>query len=155
MPAVQHETASLIDALASTAHWLAVAATLVLVIGCVAIHYEGLRFASRYVLEHPGRQRLILVILVLLAAHVAEIWLFALGYMLLLTVEGTGALVGLPIHGILDHVYFSAVTYTTLGFGDLTPQGPVRILVGTESITGLALVTWSASITFLAMQKRW
>lgn len=55
----------------------------------------------------------------------------------------------------LDYVYFSAITYTTLGYGDLVPTGPIRFLTGTEALIGLMLITWSASITFLEMQRHW
>jgi len=55
----------------------------------------------------------------------------------------------------LDAVYFSAVTYTSLGYGDLTPLGPVRTLVGVETVIGLILIGWTASFTYLEMQKFW
>jgi len=42
-----------------------------------------------------------------------------------------------------------------VGFGDLVPIGPIRMLTAAEGLTGLALVTWSASFTFLAMQRFW
>ena len=32
---------------------------------------------------------------------------------------------------------------------------PLRILVGTESLNGLILITWSASFTYLSMEKFW
>ena len=43
--------------------------------------------------------------------------------------------------------------YTTVGFGDIAPLGPVRLLVGIEALAGLVLITWSASFTFLIMQR--
>jgi len=52
-------------------------------------------------------------------------------------------------------VYFSAVTYSTVGFGDVIPTGPLRFLVGTEALTGFVLITWSASFTYLEMQRYW
>lgn len=57
--------------------------------------------------------------------------------------------------GRLDFGYFSAVVYTTVGFGEIVPRGPVRGLTGAEGITGLTLITWSASFTFLEMQQHW
>lgn len=30
--------------------------------------------------------------------------------------------------GLLDSVYLSAITYTTVGFGDVVPVGPIRFL---------------------------
>ena len=44
---------------------------------------------------------------------------------------------GKPLHSIGDAVYFSAVTFTTLGFGDLQPTtGPTRLLAAAEAFTG-------------------
>lgn len=40
-----------------------------------------------------------------------------------------------------------------LVFGDIVPTGPMRFVTGTEAICGLALITWSASFTFLVMQR--
>jgi hypothetical protein len=56
---------------------------------------------------------------------------------------------------LLDSVYFSAVCYTTLGLGDIVPTGAIRFLVGTESLTGFVLITWSASFTFVEMERYW
>lgn len=36
----------------------------------------------------------------------------------------------------LDCIYFSVVTFTTLGYGDLTPQGWSRIVAAAEAFTG-------------------
>ena len=57
--------------------------------------------------------------------------------------------------GVLDAVYLSATTYTTLGFGDLAPVGPIRFTAGTMALTGFVLITWSASFTFLEMSRDW
>jgi len=48
----------------------------------------------------------------------------------------------------LDYGYFSAVVYTTLGFGDLVPAPGIQILAGSEALVGLCLIAWSAAITF-------
>jgi len=52
-------------------------------------------------------------------------------------------------------LYFSAETYTSLGFGDLTPAGPLRLLSGVEALNGLVLIGWSASFTYIAMERFW
>jgi hypothetical protein len=57
--------------------------------------------------------------------------------------------------GLFDSVYFSAVVYTTLGLGDVVPHGAIRFMAGTEALTGFLLITWSASFTFLEMQRFW
>jgi hypothetical protein len=73
----------------------------------------------------------------------------------LLRFENTGSVTGSDAHSLLDAVYLSANTYTTVGFGDLAPVGPVRFIGGTMALTGLVLITWSASFTFLEMQRFW
>ena len=52
-------------------------------------------------------------------------------------------------------IYWIFTTYSTLGFGDIEPTGHIRFLTGLESLTGLVLITWSASFLFLEMQKYW
>ena len=69
---------------------------------------------------------------------------------------GYGLVVGLADTSLLvDYVYLSATVYSTLGFGDLLPTGPLRFMVGVESVTGLLLITWSASFTYLEMIQYW
>lgn len=43
----------------------------------------------------------------------------------------------------------------TLGFGDIIPIGAAEILTGFEALIGLGFITWSASFTFLEMQRYW
>jgi len=57
--------------------------------------------------------------------------------------------------GFMDCVYLSFVTYTTVGDGDVFVNGYIRYLTGVEALTGLILVTWSASFLFLEMQRYW
>jgi hypothetical protein len=131
--------------------------TLVAVAGVVLIHYEALRLVSIAMpgMTIPPRSRLLVVIGVALVAHIVEIVLFAGVYFLLENGLGLGTLAGETEGGIWDHLYFSAATYSTLGVGDVTPTGPLRIVAGLESLAGLVLITWSASFTYLAMQEFW
>ncbi|MGB8633701.1 MAG: ion channel [Rhodanobacteraceae bacterium] len=143
-------------------HWginlLVVLATFVAVSGCVLLHYEALRFLSSH-LSHMGsqrRRRVLRGIFGVLAVHVAEIWIFALVIFLLLKFDiRFGDIHGIAAASLLDHVYFSAVTYSTVGFGDVIPVGPIRFLVGTEALAGFVLITWSASFTYLEMERYW
>ena len=89
-----------------------------------------------------------------LVLHVAEIWLFALAIWALLMWPACGAIGAGPLH-LFDLVYFSATTYTTVGYGDLSPVGPVRFLSGTEALAGFVMLTWSASFTYLEMERFW
>lgn len=42
--------------------------------------------------------------------------------------------------GVLDAAYFSVVTFTSLGYGDLSPQGFGRVIATTVVLIGLALI---------------
>ncbi len=122
----------------------------------VALHYEALRFLGRTLGRHVHKRRgVLLVMMGLLVAHVAEICVFALGYLIAEKSPGYGYIHGINNAHLLDYVYYSSVVYTTLGFGDMLPVGHIRMLTAAESLAGLALITWSASFTFLAMQRFW
>jgi hypothetical protein len=41
-----------------------------------------------------------------------------------------------PITTFQDAIYFSVVTWTTLGYGDLQPQGRCRFVAATEALAG-------------------
>lgn len=134
-----------------------VTATVVAVIACVVVHYESLSFLTvrlRRIQLRP-RPRILLLIFAILLTHVAEIWIFGGAYFLLTVTEGHGALLASHAMGFLDSIYFSAVCYTTLGLGDIIPAGAIRFLVGTETLTGFVLITWSASFTFVEMERFW
>lgn len=66
-----------------------------------------------------------------------------------------GELTGLDEPSYLNCVYFSTISYTTLGFGEIVPTEDIRFLTEMESLAGLVLITWSASFTYLETQKRW
>ena len=135
-------------------------ATLLTVLLVVLLHYEVLSFINRHITHwsQQPRPRMLIIILALFLTHVAEIWIFAGTFWLLGKDVGLGQLMYIdqPTAGsLLDYVYFSATVYTTVGFGDIVPSGQVRFLVGTEALAGLMLITWSASFTFLEMQRYW
>lgn len=123
----------------------------------VAIHYEFLHQVSRYLpsIPLPPRLRIMLGVGGALVAHSIEIWIFALAYYLSEHFMGLGMLEGLDSQSLLDCVYYSFTVYTTLGFGDIVPHGHIRYLTGVESLTGLVLITWTASFLYLEMQKYW
>jgi Ion channel len=134
-----------------------VLATLATVSVAVLLHYEGLSRLSRVLgrSESPRRRRVLYAIMGVLALHVTEIWLFGLVMWSLLLWPACGTLHGASHAPLLDAVYLSAMTYTTVGFGDLAPLGAIRFLSGTEALTGFVLITWSASFTFLEMERFW
>ena len=79
----------------------------------------------------------------LIAALFGTIALFAVGYWVLAH-TGPGYLVFTYDHasvpGLPDALYFSIVTISSLGYGDIRPIGPTRVLVSLEVIVGLAFL---------------
>lgn len=123
----------------------------------VVIHYEALHWLTRYLPRIPlvHRARIAIGVLGALAAHAVEVWIFALAYYLLTTHFSWGSLSGNFNGTVLDCVYFSFTVFSTLGFGDIFPEGEIRYLVGIEALTGLVLITWTASFLFYEMQRNW
>lgn len=142
-------------------HYGVAGVSIVLVVACVLLHYEVLRKISDWLdrLRQLHRTRVLVLILGLLATHIFEIWIYAVGYSLLDDATGFGGIVktatDTPDNNWLDYIYFSFVTFTTVGYGDLVPVGPIRFIAATEALNGWVLLGWSASFTFLEMQKFW
>lgn len=136
---------------------LAMVACTILVLVTVVFHYEALRVTSDLLprLTLPPRQRMLVVLIAVFAVHLAEVWLFGIDYLVIDRHVETGGFGGEAPGGLDDYVYFSLVTYTSLGFGELYPLGSLRLLAGIECLLGLLLIGWSASFTYLAMQELW
>jgi hypothetical protein len=130
---------------------------LCLICATVLIHYEFLRAIAGIVprLRSPPRSRVLIVIGGVLVAHVLEIILYAVAYWLIHDFSDHGSIAGELVGGPMDFFYISATSYTTLGVGDIYPRGALRLLVGVEALNGFVLIGWSASFTYLAMEKLW
>ncbi len=136
---------------------IAIIITFVLVLVSILIHYELLRSLTNFLphISIKPRERLLVIISVVFIAHITEISLFALAFSLMQHQWGLGEIAGALEGGWVDYFYFSAANYTTLGMGDIFPKGHLRFVAAIESLTGLVLIGWSASYTYLAMSKYW
>lgn len=139
------------------AHGAVVLATLALVGLCVLVQYEWLVMTWNWIAAHRRHRRVqvLYAILSIMALHVAQIWIFGLALWGLLRWPATGGLLGADAPDLLECVYLSAITFSTIGFGDLAPAGAIRFLSATEALAGFVLITWSASFTYLEMAKLW
>jgi hypothetical protein len=85
--------------------------------------------------------KLAVFVLWLFLATIIEVWAWATLYLAL------GAI------GTLEKaVYFSTVTFTTLGFGDITLDEAWRLLSSFEAANGLLMFGWSTALVFAAVQ---
>jgi hypothetical protein len=138
----------------------------VLLVGVtILVHYEALRLISGYLLPWltmvRPRGRIVFVLMGVFAAHSVEVYIYAVGYWLIEIIGagvGGAALAhfdGRPVGDFTSLLYFSSVTYTSLGFGDIVPVGSARLVSGVEALNGLLMIGWSASFTYLCMEKLW
>lgn len=114
-------------------------AGLAVLIALMRVHGE--RFASPIALINQG----VIVIGVafgLFALHTAEIWAYAWFY------DVVGAMPTFE-----EALYFSTVTYSTVGYGDLTMARPWRVLGAIEGVNGIILLGWSTAF-FVSVVNR-
>lgn len=124
------------------------------------IHYEIIRITSDIIVPWAlkvshSRRVLMLSTTVLMLGHIVEIWIFAIVMYVIGQGTGFGLLYGESVITFSSYLYFSAVSYTSLGYGDILPHGMFRAISVSEALTGLLMIAWSASFTFLKMQQIW
>ena len=132
-------------------------ACVLLVAVTTLIHYEALRVLNTALpgLGIPNRTKLLLVIFATFAAHAIEIAVYGIALYLLVRYVGVGALSGNEGFSLDSCLYFSAETYTSLGFGDIEPMGPTHLIAGVEALNGLLLIGWSTSFAYISMERFW
>lgn len=141
---------------------LAVVTTIFLVTFCFFMHHEVMKLLTRMVNAHGHRLRhpVMIVLCTLFAAHLFQVLVYALALAWMDSIE-LGRLTGdvSPpsdrLGWLVDHFYFSIASYTSLGIGDILPHGHLRIVAGIECLNGLVLIAWSASFTYLVMDRAW
>ena len=115
--------------------------TTIVYAGCTIAALVGLRMTRTHVWAlrtRSGRMSLIsaLVLLMFLAA-VLEVTIWAAVYL------GVGA-----ISALEQALYFSMVTFTTLGYGDVVLKEGWRILASFEGANGIIMFGWTTALIF-------
>ena len=126
------------------------------VILATAVHYamlKRLNAGGKFIERYP-RWRLLYGVVMSLIAHVLEIAIFAVACGIS-TVSEFSYLEGSFSGSIADYLYFSFAAFTTVGFGDVVPLEPLRLLAGMEALTGFVLITWTASYLYIEMSRTW
>jgi hypothetical protein len=117
-----------------------------LMVGAVAIHLVGglavILHLRRRVAAQDGDsalfalQILVELFAVLLLLHLMQVSLWALLYWWRIGWDFNTAL------------YFSTVTYATIGYGDVVPPPQWRLVAVTEGLTGVLMLGWSSALVF-------
>ena len=85
--------------------------------------------------------------IVLLLIHTIEVLLWATAYYLLVDDQ--------QFLSFEDAAYFSTVTFTSLGYGDIVLVGAWRMLSAFQAMTGLLVFGWSTALLFTIVQRIW
>ena len=119
----------------------------------VTIHTVGLIALTRWMAlivrwfrlhRHSTAKTVAMVttVLGLFFLHTIEVWVWAAAY---LTVGVVGDLE--------SSLYFSTETFTTLGFGDITPPAEWRLFTALEAVNGFILIGWSTAYLVAASTR--
>tara|TARA_R110000868_G_scaffold39683_25_gene138022 strand:- start:1870 stop:2337 length:468 start_codon:yes stop_codon:yes gene_type:complete len=128
-----------------------------LVVVTFPIHYVALRWMSSGMANIPMRSnlRIFVIVLMALATHLVVIGVYAVAFEHGEGLLALGSFNGRELTGSLDYLYFSIVSYTSLGLGDIFPSEHLRFITGVEALNGLLLIAWSGSFTYMAMSQLW
>lgn len=131
---------------------------IVMVAITMAVHVTGATYWLEFVargLDSPEQRNnpgVLLKVLVssatvLISLHVVEMLLWALLYVAL--PENAG------MSGLSEAIYFSMVTITTLGYGDITLHADWRVLGGLEAMVGITVFGLTTAILIAVVQNFW
>jgi hypothetical protein len=117
---------------------------------CVVVHAAGVAVALRHARRHAiGRPR---------ASR--WIWLFVriAGWIVLLHLLEISAWAAVYVWDeampdLQSALYFSAVTYTTTGYGDLVLSKEWRLVGAVEALTGILMCGWSTGFFFAVVSR--
>ena len=118
---------------------------------CVTVHAIGVTGAFRWIQRSPALADprfwpstwlLIQIAGWIILLHLVEIALWALVY--------AWREVMPDVHAAF---YFSAVTYTTTGYGDLVLPEAWRLVGGIEALTGILMCGWSTGFFFAVVNR--
>jgi hypothetical protein len=114
-----------------------------MVVGIAAIHVLGLAILTRLLRSHSRlfprlRVRLLTILLAatvgIIAIHTVEIWAYAAVYL------EVGAFANFE-----EALYYSTVTYASIGYGDVLMPHAWRIFGAIEGAAGIIMLGWSTA----------
>jgi hypothetical protein len=102
-----------------------------------AIKSEGAYSTKRWIRIY----RVSGIVILMFLASLLEVLVWAIAYLALNA-----------IHGLEKALYFSTVTFTTLGYGDIVLAEQWRLLASFEAANGIIMFGWSTAIIIAAVR---
>ena len=132
--------------------WTIIFLSLLLILITIVIHVIITRYivyltkkhvnSDSYHLHFAKAVYLALIVVLLFFASIFESVIWGISY------QWLGAM-----GSFNDAIYFSIVTFTTLGYGDITLAHPWRLLGSVEAAIGIIIFGWTTAIVTAAVQK--
>lgn len=129
--------------------------SLSVIFGTIFIHGLGTVWGVRYLVKnfnddklrtlHYALSTLSVSVIFLMILHFAEITIWAIVFMVIPDIQ--------QLSTFEEAIYFSLITFTTVGYGDITLGSHWRIMSGFEAMNGIILFGWSSAILFAIVQK--
>jgi voltage-gated potassium channel len=130
--------------------------SLLIITATICIHGVGTAWWIRYLLGKHQRAGasygfarsmtiLSLTAVFLMLLHYIEISIWALTFLMIPELD--------KLSSWEEAIYFSTVTYTTLGYGDITLPLVWRVMSGFEAMNGILLFGWSTAMFYAVVQK--
>jgi hypothetical protein len=126
--------------------------SLCLLLVTTAMHAGGMLIAMRLVAAQTGREprglhrsrtyKVSVIVILMFMVSLAEVLVWAGTYVAVNAIEG-----------IERAVYFSMVTYTTLGYGDIVLDENWRLLASFEAANGIIMFGWSTAIIMAIVRR--
>jgi len=132
---------------------LKIAIGALLMVMTTAIHTIGMMMALQLIKRQEGAQKsrwlrktnihlVSVIVLMMFFVSLAEVLIWACTYLALRASEG-----------LEQAVYFSMVTFTTLGYGDVLLDERWRLLASFEAANGIIMFGWTTAIVIAAVQR--
>lgn len=132
--------------------------------------YYGFRYDGNQIISPWGVSLIAYPVAVILLAYLVALWLelantqipnvvlifghlangvaVMLFFAMLYHIMPEQAFGGPGVSSFLDALYFSTVTFTTLGYGDIVPVGEVRLLCALEAVMGSVFIAVLVGLVF-------
>lgn len=115
------------------------------------VHASGMILVLKVIRSQEGnlynalRQKQIIwtcgAVLLMAIVSLVEVTIWALAYLALNAIDG-----------FEQALYFSTVTFTTLGYGDVVLEDNWRLLASFEAVNGIIMFGWTTAIVVAAVQ---
>ncbi len=138
----------LIISILKTMIWYNILFGSILILITIFIHSIATRYIVYRLYKRNSRFRytkefwVALIVLILLISTIAEASIWAISYVVIQAI---------PVFE--QSLYFSIVTFTTLGYGDIVLSETWRLLASFEAAIGIIIFGWTTAIVMAAVQK--